>query len=265
MKLHKSPHASVLLIAASSIALAACGSGSVDPRGLDRSETLLSVSATGEADLRPDEARFQAGVQNWARTAEDASQETQDDIDKIVTALRELGIEEKDIQTSAVSVQRIDWGDRKGQFQAYNTLTVRVRDVEQAGAAVTAVTAVGANIVSGPELLISDPEAAANTAYADAYSNARKRAEAYAEAADMEISRVLYIRDAGGSQGGRYLGGAMPTAMDAAEAMYPPPPPPSPVTPRPESAVRSANVSTIMPGQTTSSVSVQVDFALREK
>ncbi|MHA7821011.1 MAG: SIMPL domain-containing protein [Erythrobacter sp.] len=255
----------VLLAAASSLALAACGSNSADPRGVDRAETLLSVSATGEADLRPDEARFQAGVQNWARSAEAASEETQQDIDGIVTALRELGIDEKDIQTSAVSVQRIDWGDRKGQFQAYNTLNVRVRDVDLAGQAVTAVTSVGANIVSGPELRISDPEAAANTAYAAAYANARKRAEAYAQAADMEVSRVLYIRDAGGSQGGRYLGGAMATAVDAADAIQSAPPPPPPLAIRPESALRTANVSTVMPGQTTSSVSVQVDFALREK
>lgn len=254
----------LLLAATSSLALAACGSNAADPRGVDRAETLLSVSASGEADLRPDEARFQAGVQNWARSAEDASKETQEDIDEIVTALTELGIEEKDIQTSAVSVRRIDYGDRRGQFQAYNTLTVRVRNVDQAGQAVTAVTAVGANIVSGPELRISDPEAAANTAYANAYENARKRAEAYAAAADMEVSRVLYIRDAGGSQGGRYLGSAMATAMEASGPVAPPPPPIS-MAPRPESAVRTSNASTIMPGQTTSSVSVQVDFALREK
>lgn len=248
------------------LSLSACSPGASDARGVDRAETLLSVSATGEADLRPDEARFEAGVQNWARNAESASAQTQEDIEAIVAALRELGIEDKDIQTSAVNVQRIDYGDRRGQFQAYNTLSVRVRDVDLAGQAVIAVTSVGANIVSGPELRISDPEAAANTAYANAYANARKRAEAYAEAADMEINRVLYIRDAGGSQGGRYLGGAMATAMDAAAwAPPPPPPPPSPVSPRPESAVRTQNVSAIMPGQTTSSVSVQVDFALVEK
>ncbi len=258
---HKFAGASLL-----ALTVAACSGGVDDPRGVDRAETLLSVSATGEADMRPDEARFQAGVQNWAANAEAASRETQEDIEEIVAALLELGIEDRDIQTSAVNVQRIDYGDRRGQFQAYNTLTVRVRDVELAGQAVTAVTGVGANIVSGPELRLSDPETAANTAYANAYANAKKRAEAYAEAADMEISRVLYIRDAGGSQGGRYLGGAMATAMDAAAAPPPPPPPPPRVVrtaPVAEQASRAS--STIMPGQTTSAVSVQVDFALREK
>ena len=252
------------VVLACGLVVSACGDTVYDPRGVEKAETLLSVSASGQADMRPDEARFQAGVQNWASSAEAASRETQEDIAEIVATLRELGIADDDIQTSTVNVQRIDWGDRRGQFQAYNTLTVRVRDIDQAGAAVTAVTGVGANIVSGPDLRLSDPEAAANTAYADAYANARARAEAYAEAAGMEISRVLYIRDAGGSQGNRYLGGAMvmeDLAVRTANVSPPPPPPPI-AMPRPEEA---ASAGTIMPGQTTSSVSVQVDFALVEQ
>ncbi|WP_120077522.1 SIMPL domain-containing protein [Aurantiacibacter odishensis] len=251
---------------ATCVLLSACGGTVYDPRGVEKSETLLSVSASGQADTRPDEAQFQAGVQNWAGNAEAASRETQEDIAEIVAALRELGIEEDDIQTSAVNVQRIDWGDRRGQYQAYNTLTVRVRDIDQAGAAVTAATGVGANIVSGPNLRISDPEAAANTAYANAYAAARARAEAYAEAAGMEVSRVLYIRDAGGQQGNRWLAGAQATAMDAANVA--PPPPVAPPVVRTQQAMpeeESAVSSTIMPGQTTSAVTVQVDFALVEK
>lgn len=254
-----------ILATASTLALAACSGGQDDARGVSRSETLLSVSATGEADMRPDEARFQAGVQNWAGNAEAASRETAADIEEIVAALRELGVEDKDIQTSTVSVQRIDYGDRKGQFQAYNTVSVRLRDIEKAGQAVTAVTNVGANIVSGPDLRLSNPEAAANTAYAAAYANARNRAEAYAEAAGMEISRVLYIRDAGGSQGNRYFSGAQATAADAMARVAPPPPVSPPPMVRTSPMAEEAASANIMPGQTTSAVTVQVDFALVEK
>lgn len=253
-----------VLALSGAIMLAACGDNVYDPRGVEKAETLLSVSASGQADVRPDEAQFQAGVQNWARNAEAASSETQEDIAEIVAALRELGVAEEDIQTSAVNVQRIDWGDRRGQFQASNTLTVRVRDIAQAGAAVAAVTGVGANIVSGPDLRLSNPEAAANTAYANAYRAALSRAEAYAEAAGMEVSRVLYIRDAGGQQGNRWLAGAQATAMDAASA---PPPPMAPVI-RTQQAMpeqESGLSATIMPGQTNSTVTVQVDFALVEQ
>ncbi|MFB0612775.1 SIMPL domain-containing protein [Aurantiacibacter poecillastricola] len=253
---------SCVLVVSCVLFLSACGDAAIDPRGVEKSETLLSVSASGQSDVRPDEAEFRAGVQNWASDAEAASKATQEDITEIVAALRELGIAEGDIQTSAVNVQRIDWGDRRGQFQASNTLSVRVRDIDRAGAAVTAVTGVGANIVSGPDLRLSDPEAAANTAYANAYRAALSRAQAYAEAAGMEVSRVLYIRDAGGQQGNRWLAGAQATAFDSAVRTAPAAPPPVSVQAMPESMDQGG--AAIMPGQTTSAVTVQVDFALVE-
>ncbi len=244
------------------VALTGCGDNVYDPRGVEKSETLLSVSASGQADTRPDEAHFQAGVQNWAGNAEAASAQTQEDISQIVEALRELGVEDDDIQTSTVNVQRIDWGDRRGQFQSSNTLSVRVRDIDKASAAVAAVAGVGANIVSGPDLRMSDPEAVANTAYANAYAAARSRAEAYAEAAGMDVSRVLYIRDAGGRQGNTWLAGAQPTAIDAAT---PPPPVAPPVRTQAVRESAEQGGASIMAGQTNSTVTVQVDFALIEQ
>lgn len=249
-----------LSLAALPLALSACGDRADEARGVDHGETLLSVSASGQAESRPDRAQFQAGIETWARTAEAASTANGEKIAEIVAALRELGVAEDDIQTRVVNVGRIDWGDRKGQFQASNVVAVTLRDPDRAGAAITAVTQAGANIVSGPQLSMSDPEATANLAYADAYKAARRRAEAYAEAAGMEVSRVLYIRDAGGTQGQTWLRGAdamAESAMARAQNMAPPPvaapPPPEQGSPG------------MMVGTTRSDVYIQVDFALREK
>ena len=238
---------------AGALALAACSDAPYDPRGVDHGETLLSVSATGEAETRPDEAVFQAGIESWASTARAASDANAEDIRKIVAALREAGVAERDIQTRNVSVQRVDYGPRKGQYQASNIVAVTVRDVDKTGQAVSAVTDAGANVVSGPDLRMSDPEGAANAAYGNAYKAARARAEAYAEAAGMAISRVLSIRDMGGGQGNRYLPGAVPVA------------PPPPVSRGYEAAEQAAGTGMIMAGQTTSAVAVQVDFALEPK
>jgi uncharacterized protein YggE len=238
--------------------LSACSPPSYDPRGVDHEETLLSVSATGEAETRPDMARFEAGVNNWAPNARTASEANATKIREIVEALRAAGVAERDIQTRTTGVQRIDYGDRRGQYQASNIVSITVRNVDKTGEAVTAVTEAGANIVSGPDLRMSDPEKAANSAYGAAFRAARARAEAYADAAGMEISRVLSIRDAGGAQGNRHLPGAVPVA-----------PPPVAVSaqagwPGPEQG-RGAGGGMIMAGQTTSAVAVQVDFALVPK
>jgi uncharacterized protein len=228
--------------------MAACTGGQRDARGLGPDETLLSVSASGQAESRPDQARFQAGINTWAANADAASEANSRKIAEIVSALERIGVPQDDIQTRALNIQRLDWGERKGQYQASNVVSVTVH-VNRAGAAVTAATSAGANILSGPDLRMANPEVAANQAYTSAYKAARSRAEAYAAAADMKVARVLTIRDGGGSQGDRYLTAAVPVA-------------PPPVMA--EQAATDASVR-FMPGQTASTVAVQVDFALAPK
>ena len=246
------------------VLVSGCAVNDEDARGVDRDETLLSVSASGQATSRPDRAQFNAGIETYSRSASAASEANAEKIAEIVEALRELGIEEDDIQTQNVSVRRIEWGTRKGQYQASNVFQVTMDDPDRAGAAISAVTEAGANVLSGPSLTMSDPEKVANEAYADAFKAARGRAEAYAEAAGMEVSRTLYIRDAGGQQGSQWLRGAavMNDAM-VEEAMVrtqmtPPPPPVSPSRP-------DAGSPGMMIGTTRSQVYIQVDFALRQK
>src|SRR5688572_12754376 len=97
------------------LALSGCGGETpYDPRGVDHDETLLSVSATGEAETRPDQARFEAGINTWAPAARAASEANAEKIREIVAALRAAGVAENDIQTRTIGVQRIDYGDRKG-------------------------------------------------------------------------------------------------------------------------------------------------------
>ena len=248
----------LMTAAGAAASLAACGAAPYDPRGVEAEETLLSVSAVGEAESRPDEAQFQAGVNSWSRSAQEASAANARDIREVVDALKTVGISEEDIQTRTVGIQRIDYGDRKGQYQASNVVSVTVRDIAKAGAAVTAVTEAGANLMSGPDLRMSDPEAATNTAYGNAFRAARARADAYAEAAGMRVARVLTIRDAGGAQGQRYIPGAPPPPVS------PPPPYRTGVAVTEQAADASGN-GIVMPGQTKSAVAVQVDFALAAK
>ena len=233
-------------------ALSACGGGGsskpVDPRGVDHDETLLSLSATGEAEAVPDVATIMIGVESFGPDAKSANEANSRKAATIAAALAKFGVEERDIQTANLSLTRVDYGPRKGQFQASNTLTVRLRDVPRAGEAVAAATTAGANVLQGPALQIDDPEKANRGAYIAAYRAARTRAEAYAEAAGMKIARVLAIRD--GGQGGNY-----PMPMDAmAEAAT--------VS---SSVAVSAPLPSIRPGTTRTRVTVQVDFALEEK
>ena len=236
-----------LLLPAIALSIGACDRAPSDPRGVDRDETLLTVTATGRADTRPDEARLQLGVQSQAGSAEEASRLNREKMQRVTEALTRLGAKPDDLQTRNLSLQRIDYGKERGQFRADNVVEVKLRDMAKVGGAVTAVTQAGANVLSGPDLRVSDRETASRSAYAAAYRAARQRADAYAGAADLKIGRVLGIYD-----GGEY---GVPVAPPA-------PPPVSPV-------VRTMNVeqaaAPFNPGINTTEVRVRVDFALTKK
>lgn len=227
--------------------LAACGQAAADPRGVGRDEVLVQVAATGRADTRPDEARFTAGVQTIQATAAAASERNAEVINRVVAALQRLGIRAEDVQSRQVSLARIDYGRDRGRYQAHNMIEVRVRNVDRLGQAIAATTDAGANVVSGPDLRISDPNAANRSAYANAYRAARARADAYAEAAGLRVARVLAIRDADQSGGPRPYHGDAVMAQEAA---------PAPVV--------NMAAPPVPPGLTTSQVTVRVDFALAE-
>ncbi|HEV2043432.1 MAG TPA: SIMPL domain-containing protein [Sphingomicrobium sp.] len=166
-------------------ALAACQPAATDPRGVDRDETLLTVSATGRAETRPDEARFSLGVNTIAATAAEASRLNNEKMAKVTSALTGFGIKPDDLQTSSLTLNRIAYGKDRGRFQANNTVTVRLKDLTKASEAIVAATESGANLLSGPRLRVSDIEKANLSAYAAAYKAARARADAYAMAAGL--------------------------------------------------------------------------------
>ncbi len=234
--------------------LSACGRAAPDPRGVAHNETLLTVSAMGRTDTRPDEARLQLGVQSIGPSSGDASRLNREKMERVTAALAKLGVRPDDLQTRNLSLQRIDYGADRGRYRADNIIEVRMRAMDRVGDAVTAVTEAGANVLSGPELRVSDRESASRSAYAAAYRAARARAEAYSQAAGLKIDRVLGIYDGGESNVPppyvRHSSSIDAVAQSAAPAAPPPPP---------------MSAAPFNPGINQTEVRVRVDFALSQK
>lgn len=244
------------LILALPLLAAACAPTNPDPRGVEKGETFLTISATGRAEARPNEARMQLGVTSQGANAAEASRLNREKMAKVTAALTALGVKADDLQTRNLSLQRIDYGKERGRFTASNILEVRMTDVARVGDAVTAVTEAGANVMGGPDLRVSDRETANRSAYANAYKAARERAEAYAEAAGLKIVRTVNIVD-----GGEY--GAASAGYVTMDAAGPPPLVSPPPIVRTEQAAPPAPPAPFNPGVNRTEVRVRVDFALK--
>jgi uncharacterized protein YggE len=164
--------------------------------------TRLDINATGEVTRVPDIAVISAGVVTRSSSAGSALQQAATRMERVRAALKAAGIADRDIQTSNISLNpEYSYANNVQKLTGYsatNQLTVRFRDIANAGKILDALVAEGANQINGPNLTIDHPEAALDEARARAVANGRARAELYARAMGMRVARIVSIAESGG-------------------------------------------------------------------
>ena len=73
--------------------------------GADRPPPAISVSGEANVSVAPDLAQIDGGVTSEAKTAREASEANNAAMGKVLLALKGAGIDEKDYQTSRLSLQ----------------------------------------------------------------------------------------------------------------------------------------------------------------
>jgi len=166
--------------------------------------TRLDVNASGEVTRVPDLAIISAGVVTKAATAGSALQQAANRMQRVRAALKAAGIEERDIQTSNISLNP-EYRYVNNQppqltgYSASNQVSVRFRDIANAGKILDALVKEGANQINGPTLTIEKPEAVLDEARARAIAIGRARAELYARSLGLRVVRVVAVSESGGS------------------------------------------------------------------
>jgi hypothetical protein len=206
--------------------------------------TRLDVNATGEVTRVPDVAIISAGVVSRSATATGALQDTADRMSRVLAALKRAGVEDRDIQTSNVSLNP-EYRYVENQppqlvgYTASNTVTIRFRDIRNSGKILDALVGQGANQINGPSLTVDKPEAALDEARAKAIAIGRARAELYARSLGLRVVRVVSVNESGGSY---------------------PVPPPVPMYARAEMAQAKTSIE---PGEQKLQVNLMMTFELQ--
>ena len=165
--------------------------------------TRLDISATGEVTRVPDVAIITAGVVSRAASATAAMQDSADRMQKVLGALKRAGVDDRDMQTSSVSLSP-EYRYPENQtpqlvgYTGSNQLTIKFRDIRNSGKILDALVNQGANQINGPNLTIDKPEAALDEARANAIAMGRARAELYARSLGLRIVRVVSVSESGG-------------------------------------------------------------------
>ena len=165
-----------------------------------------AISVTGEATVSvpPDLAEIDGGVTSEAKTAREASEANNAAMGKVLQALKGAGIEEKDVQTSRLSLQPQSAPNRSGPsaiagYRASNRVTIRVRDVTKVASVIDTLVGAGANEIGGINFVVSQASKLLDEARERAVADARRKAEIYAKAAGVTLGAPLSISEQGNS------------------------------------------------------------------
>jgi uncharacterized protein YggE len=201
-----------------------------------------AISVTGEATVSvpPDMAEIEGGFTSEAKTAREASDANNTAMGKLLLALKAAAIDEKDIQTSRLSLQPQNAPNHTGApaiagYRASNHVTIRLHDVTKAAGVIDMLVGAGANDIGGINFMVSGASKLLDQAREQAIADARRKAEIYAHAAGVTLGAPLSISEGGSSP--------MPMQFRAKAMMA--------ATP-------------VAPGEETLQVSVNVSWAIKE-
>ena len=175
------------------------------PAAADSLTRGITVQGEGRIAARPDMVLLHAGVSHQAPTAKAALAGHTAGMAKLLAALKDFGLADRDIQTRQIRLQPI-FARRKRQddnpapiaFRASGDLRLRLRQVDRAGDLLDRLAAAGSNTLSGLQFPFAEPRALQDRARQTAIADARRRAELYAREAGVSLGPVLQIREGGG-------------------------------------------------------------------
>ncbi|MDH3669186.1 MAG: SIMPL domain-containing protein [Paracoccaceae bacterium] len=190
-------------LAAPAIALAL-----ILPSPLAAQETLATLTVTGQgtASAIPDTGHIRAGVETTGKTAAEALAANNALATRVIAALKEGGVEDRDIQTGTLRVSPQYGRATSGQVQPPNILgysvvnevIVTIRDLKTMGAVLDQVVQSGANRINAISFGLEDDQPVRDQARRAAVADARRAAALLAEAAGVKLKRILSITVGGG-------------------------------------------------------------------
>jgi uncharacterized protein len=139
----------------------------------------------------------------------------------VLLALKGAGIEEKDYQTSRLSLQPQYTATKSGSpatisgYRASNRVTIRLHDITKVANVIDTLVTAGANEIGGIDFTVSQASKLLDGAREQAIADARRKAEIYAKAAGVTLGTPVSISEEGAAQPlfrARVMGGKMAAA-----------------------------------------------------
>lgn len=157
----------------------------------------ITVTATGESQAAPDMAIINLAVVTDDKTAQQALAANNKSMNDIVNAFKNNGIQASDLQTSGLSIYQSTSEKQNSEtlYHVSNSLTVRIRNLTNAGKIFDQAMALGVNSVNGITFTNADPRPFYQEARKKAIAEAIEKAKTIAQAANVKLGKIIKINE----------------------------------------------------------------------
>lgn len=169
----------------------------------ENNASKLTVQGEGKVTIAPDMATIVLGVETQNASAAGAVRENAGLMSETIDALLAAGIAENDIQTSSFSLTTLPRDEPKAAnerpkapvFLATNQVTVLLNNTTDVGRVLDAAVSAGSNSIQQISFDLREPGPQKDEAMILAIEDAHRKAELAANAANVQLGRVLEITE----------------------------------------------------------------------
>jgi uncharacterized protein YggE len=209
---------------------------------------LISVQGTAEINVAPDEAVLTLGVDSRDKMLGVAKSQNDARAKKVMKLALAAGVEQKDIQTSALRMGPMYSDERVPRFLGYEvsqTIAITLKDVSKYEGLMTRLLEAGVNRVDDVNFRLHEPRKYKDEARSKAVTAAKEKAVAMAKELGQTVGKPWEVTEENQDAYPFIAGGMDKTRANSAY-----------------NTGEAAEESTIAPGQVTIRASVRVSFQL---
>ena len=159
---------------------------------------LITMTATGEIESIPDTAEVALNVKSRAKDELAALSGLSENIQKIITVLEDLNIQDEDIRTDSISVFPVYDQRNRQEILAYegtSRVHFKTYDLGKITELMSGVMAGSDNLFSNITYSSTDIEGLEDQARTAAFNKAQHKAKLYSELADNELGTICTITE----------------------------------------------------------------------
>ncbi len=187
------------------VSFSGCGSGSTVLEGISISSQQEGIWVTGQGKVAavPDIATLRLGVEAREASVAEAQTQAAEAMERVMDALTDHGVAEKDIQTRYFSISPVTKWNRETEeetvvgYRVSNLVTAKIRNIDKIGVIIDAVAEAGGDLIRIDSISFSvdDPSDYYQEARKEAVADAKAKAEQLAKLAGVSLGKPIYISE----------------------------------------------------------------------